>query len=40
MKFEQNRTVPNIQNFELFGNKRLPIFEKSVEAILEDISVT
>ena len=28
VKFEQNRMVRNIQNFELFGKKWLIIFEK------------
>ena len=28
VKFEQNRMVRNIQNFELIGKKRLTIFEK------------
>ena len=32
VKFEQNRMVPSIQNFELF--------DKSVDAILADFSVT
>ena len=28
VKFEQNRMIRNIKNFELFGKKRLTIFEK------------
>ena len=40
VKFEQNRMVRNIQNFELFGKKWLTIFEKSVDAILEEVPMT
>ena len=39
-KFEQNQMVQTIQNFELFDKKWLTIFDKSVDAILEDISET
>ena len=35
MKFEQNRMVQTIQNFELFDKKWLTIFD-SVDAILKD----
>ena len=36
VKFEQNRMIQNIQNFDLFGKKWLAIFEKA----LKDVSVT
>ena len=41
MKFEQNRTVRNILNFELVGKKWLAIsvFQR-VDAIFEGVSVT
>ena len=35
MKFEQNRMVRTIQNFELFDKK----MGQSLDAILEDVSV-
>ena len=38
VKFEQNRMVRTIQNFELFDKKWLTIFD-SVDVILEDASV-
>ena len=39
-KFDQNRMVRNIQNFELFGKKWLTIFEReSVDATLEEVPV-
>ena len=38
VKFEQNRTVKNMKNFELFGKKWLTIFEKN-DAIWEDVYV-
>ena len=40
VKFEQNRKVRAIQNFELFHKKKVNHFWQSVDAILEDISVT
>ena len=40
VKFEQNRMVRTIQNIELFDKKWLTIFWQSVDAILEDFSVT
>ena len=39
MKFEQNRMVKNIQNFEFFGKNWLTIFLERVDAILEDVAV-
>ena len=30
VKFEQNRMIRNVQNFKLFGKKRLTIFEKAL----------
>ena len=39
VKFERNRMVRTIYNFDLFDRKRLIIFDKSVDAILEDVSV-
>ena len=39
VKFERNRMVPTIQNFEAFGKKGLTIFD-SVNAILKDVTVT
>ena len=39
VKFERNRMVRIIYNFDLFDRKRLTIFDKSVDAILEDVSV-
>ena len=36
MKFEQNRTVQNIQNFEFFLAKMVNHFLESVDAILEE----
>ena len=39
-KFEQNRMVRTIQNIELFDKKWLTIFLQSVDAILEEVSVT
>ena len=40
VKFEQNCIVRTIQNFELFDKKIVNHFWQSVDAILEDISVT
>ena len=40
VKFEQNCMVPTIQNFELFEKKMVNHFWQSVDAILEDVSVT
>ena len=38
--FEQNRMVRTIQNFVLFDKKMVNNFWQSVDAILEDVSVT
>ena len=40
VKFEQNRMVRTIQNFELVDKKIVKPFWQSVDAILEDIYVT
>ena len=41
LKFEQTRMVWNIQNFELFGKKKIVyIFLESVHAIFVDVPVT
>ena len=40
VKFEQNRMVQTIQNFDLFDKKRVNHFWQSVDAILEDVSMT
>ena len=40
VKFEQNRIVRTIQNFEQFVKKMVNHFWQSVDAILEDVSVT
>ena len=40
VKFEQNRMVRITQNFELFDKKMINHFWQSVDAILEDVSVT
>ena len=40
MKFEQNRMVRNILNFELFGKKMVNHFGEMVGAILDDVPVT
>ena len=40
VNFEQNRMVQTIQNIVLFNKKWLTTFDKSVDAILEDVSVT
>ena len=40
VKFEQNRMVRTIQNFELFDKKMVNHFWQSVDAILEDVYVT
>ena len=40
VKFEQNRMGQTIQNFVLFDKKMVNHFRQSVEAILEDVSVT
>ena len=43
VKFEQNRTVRTIQNFELFDKKKYGYNNhlwQSVDAILDDVSVT
>ena len=40
VKFEQTRMVWTIQNFELFDKKLVNHFGQSVDAILEDVSVT
>ena len=37
MKFEQNRMLRNIQNFELFGKKMVNHFWESIDAILDDV---
>ena len=39
-KFEQNRMVQIMQNFVPFRQKMVNIFWQSVDAILEDVSVT
>ena len=39
-KFEQNRMVRTIQNFALFDKKIINNLWQSVDAILEDVSVT
>ena len=39
VKFEQNRMVTITQTFELLDRKVLTIFDKAIDAILEDISV-
>ena len=39
MKFELNRMVRTLQNFELFEQKMVNYFWQSVVAILEDVSV-
>ena len=39
-KFEQTLLVQTIQNFELFDKNWLTIFDTSVDAILENVSVT
>ena len=39
-KFEQNRMVQIMQNFVPFWQKMVNIFWQSVDAILEDVSVT
>ena len=40
VKFEENRKVRTIQNFELFGKKMVDHFWQSVDAILKDVTVT
>ena len=40
VKFEQNYMVRIIQNFVLFDKKWLNIFDKGVDAILEDVPLT
>ena len=40
VEFEQNRMVQTIQNFELFDKKMVNDVWQSVDAILEDVSVT
>ena len=41
VKFEQNRMVQTIQNFELFDKKKMVNhFWQSIDAILEDVSMT
>ena len=40
VKFEQNRMVRAMQNFELFDKKMVNHFLKSDDAILEDVPVT
>ena len=41
VKFEQNRMVQTIQNFDLFDKKKsFNHFWQSVDAILEDVSMT
>ena len=40
VKFEQNRVVQNIQIFEVFSRYGYYDYEESVDAILEDVSVT
>ena len=39
MKFEQNRMVRIIQNFELFDKKWLTIFDKVLTPFLANVSV-
>ena len=40
VKFDQNRTVRNIQNFEIFGEKWLTILEKVLTPFLKYVSLT
>ena len=40
VEFEQNRKAWNIQNFELFDKNNGYHFWQSVDAILENVSVT
>ena len=40
VKAEWNRMVQILQNFELFDKKMVNHFWQSVDAILEDVSVT
>ena len=40
VKFEQNRTIRTLQNFELLKKKMFTIYDKSIDASLEDVSVT
>ena len=40
VEFEQNRMARTIQNFELFDKKMVNNLWQSVDAILEDFSVT
>ena len=40
VKFEQNRMVRTIQSFELFDKKIGNHFWRSVDAILEDVTLT
>ena len=40
VKFEQNRMVRTMQNFMFFDKKIVNNFWQSVDAILEDVSVT
>ena len=40
VKFEQNRTVRTTQNFEFFWQEIVNHFWQSVDAILEEVSVT
>ena len=40
VKFEQNRMVRTIQNFEFFEKIMANYFSQSVDAILKDVSVT
>ena len=39
VKFEQNRMVRTIENYEVFEKKVVNHFLQSVDAILEDVSV-
>ena len=40
MKFEQNHMIETTKNFELFDKKMVNHFWQSVDAILEDVSVS
>ena len=40
VKFEQNRMVRTIQNFELFDKKWLTIFDNVLTPFLEEVPVT
>ena len=40
VKFEQNRIIENVQNFERFEKKMVNDIWESDDAILEEVSVT